>query len=52
MGSWRFSIFFLGSIIVLIGMWALLFIKNRCAAQYNPNLRVIKTTRPTGDDIV
>ena len=52
MGSWRFSIFFLGSIIVLIGMWALLFIKNRCAAQYNPNLRTIKTIRPTGDDIV
>ena len=52
MGSWRYSIFVLGAIIVLIGMWALLFIKNRCAVQYNPNIRVIKTTRPTGDDIV
>ena len=52
MGSWRYSIFILGAIIVLIGMWALLFIKNRCAAQYNPNIRVLKTTRPVGDDIV
>ena len=52
MGSWRYSIFILGAIIVLIGMWALLFIKNRCAAQYNPNIRVLKTTRPAGDDIV
>ncbi len=52
MGSWRYSIFILGAIIVLIGMWALLFIKNKCAAQYNPNIRVLKTTHPTGDDIV
>ncbi len=52
LGSWRYSIFFLGAILVLIGMWAMLFIRNRCAAEYNPNMRVIKTTRPTGNDIV
>lgn len=52
MGSWRYSIFILGTIIVLIGLWALLFIKNRCANQYNPNIKIVKTTRPTGDDIV
>ncbi|MBQ8473786.1 MAG: MFS transporter [Alphaproteobacteria bacterium] len=52
MGSWRYSIFILGAIIMLIGLWALLFIKNRCAAQYNPNMRVLKTTHPVGDDIV
>ncbi len=52
MGSWRYSIFILGTILVLVGLWALLFIKNRCANAYNPNLRVIKTVHPTGDDIV
>lgn len=52
MGSWRYSIFILGAIIVLIGLWALMFIKNRCANQYNPNMRILKTTHPTGNDIV
>ncbi len=52
MGSWRYSIFILGAIIVLIGGWALLFIKNRCAVQSNPNVRVVKTIHPAGSDIV
>lgn len=52
MGSWRFSIFTLGAILVLIGVWALVVIRNRCSVGTEPTGRIIKTTHPTGSDIV
>ena len=52
MGSWRFSIFTLGAILVLIGIWALVVIRNRCSVGTEPTGRIIKTTHPTGSDIV
>lgn len=51
MGSWRYSIFILGAVLVLIGIWALTVIKNKCSIAATP-AHVIKTTRPAGTDIV
>lgn len=47
MGSWRYSSLFLGMICVAIGIWAILFVKDRCAVGQNPNIRVVKTRQST-----
>ena len=52
MGSWKYSIMFIGAILVLIGVWALVYIKDRCAVSQVPSRHVIKTIRPAGSDIV
>lgn len=52
LGSWRYSVLALGMILIGIGLWALMFVGNKCAIGQNPNIRVIKTTRPAGTDIV
>ncbi len=51
-GSWRYSVAILGVTTFLIGMWALLFVRDKCSIAQVPNVRRIKTMRPTGDDIV
>lgn len=50
MGSWRYSILILGAILIFIGLWALLCIRDRCSLQNNPNIRTGKTLRPAHDD--
>lgn len=52
MGSWRYSVLILGAILVGIGFWALLFIRDRCGIANNPNIRISKTLRPANDDVV
>jgi sugar phosphate permease len=52
LGSWRYSLMFIGGVLVLIGLWALVYIKDRCAIAQKPTGRIIKTTRPAGTDIV
>lgn len=52
LGSWRYSVLALGMILVGVGLWALLFVRDKCAIAQNPNIRVLKTTHPTGNDIV
>lgn len=52
LGSWRYSILVLGAILVMVGLWALLFVRDKCSVGQNPNIRVLKTTHPVGDDIV
>lgn len=47
MGSWRYSALFLGMICILIGLWAIVYVKDRCAIEQNPNIQVIKTRKST-----
>lgn len=47
MGGWRYSILFLGMGCVAIGLWAILFVKDRCAIDQNPNIKVLKTEEST-----
>ena len=35
LGSWRYSIFILGGLMIALGMWAMLFLRGRCAPQKN-----------------
>ncbi len=51
-GSWRYSVAILGATIVLIGLWALLFVRDKCSVAQIQNPRGVKTLHPTGDDIV
>ncbi|MDE6478088.1 MAG: MFS transporter [Alphaproteobacteria bacterium] len=52
LGSWRYSVLMLGGLLVCAGLWAILFVGNKCAIGQNPNIRVLKTKHPTGSDIV
>lgn len=51
-GSWRYSILGVGAILIGIGVWALLFVGDKCAINMNPNKRAIRTGHPVGSDIV
>lgn len=46
LGSWRYSILMLGAILVGLGLWALLFIRDRCAIGNLPGARHVKTLHP------
>lgn len=46
LGSWRYSILILGALLVGIGLWALLFIRDRCAVGTEPVKKTVKTIRP------
>lgn len=46
MGSWRYSILMLGALLVGIGLWALLFIRDRCAIGTEPVIKTVKTSQP------
>lgn len=52
LGSWRYGVLFAGLILVLTGLWALLFVKNKCAYEPNKTGKIFKTMRPGGSDIV
>jgi hypothetical protein len=47
MGGWRYSALLLGMGCIAIGLWAILFVKDQCAIDQNPNIRVIKTEEST-----
>ena len=42
----------LGAILIGIGLWALLVIRDRCAVGVLPNVRGAKTIRPVSDDAI
>ncbi len=48
LGSWRYSILALGMILIGIGLWALLVIRDRCSIANMPGARAVKTTHPIG----
>lgn len=48
LGSWRYSILILGMMMVVVGLWALLFIRDKCASAAIPGARAVKTTHPSG----
>ncbi len=52
LGSWRYGVLFAGLILGLTGLWALLFVKNKCAYEPNKTGEIFKTMRPGGSDIV
>lgn len=52
LGSWRYSMLTIGMIQIGIGLWALLFIKNRCSIKPKISKGAIKTPRQIGSDIV
>lgn len=52
LGSWRYSILILGAILVAIGLWAVLFIRDRCEIKNAPVARVAKTLRHAHDDVI
>ena len=52
LGSWRYSLLGVGVMLFGIGVWALLFIGDKCSINMNPNKRAIKTVHPTGSDVV
>lgn len=46
MGGWRFSIIILGACLMLIGLWAALFITDDCASAPAPVVRASEFVRP------
>ena len=46
LGSWRYSILGLGMILIGVGVWALLFIRDKCAIAPTPGANAVKTTLP------
>ena len=52
LGSWRYSILGVGAMLVGVGVWALLFIGDKCSINMNPNKNAIKTVHGVGSDIV
>lgn len=48
LGSWRYSIMILGMILIGIGLWAILFIRDKCAISPALGKNVVKTTHPVG----
>ena len=51
-GSWRYSMLAIGTIEVAVGMWALLFIGDKCALRNVNGAKGIKTDHQIGSDIV
>ena len=51
-GSWRYSMLAIGFIELGIGLWALLFVRDKCSVKIKPNGRAIKTPHQIGSDIV
>ena len=52
LGSWRYGVLFAGAVLTLTGLWALLFVKDKCAYEPNKTGKIFKTMRPGGSDIV
>ena len=52
LGSWQYSILWVGAMLIMVGVWALVFIGNKCAINMNPNHRGIKTAQQIGSDVV
>lgn len=48
LGSWRYSIMILGMILIGIGLWAILFIRDKCAISPALGKNAVKTTHPVG----
>lgn len=48
LGSWRYSVMILGMILIGVGLWALLFVRDKCAIAVMPGAMAIKNTHPTG----
>ena len=52
LGSWRYGVLFAGIVLILTGLCALLFVKDRCAYEPNKTGKIFKTMRPNNGDIV
>lgn len=53
LGSWGYGIFGAGIMIIVIGLWALCIIGNRCSCEnVRLNKNAIKTLHPVGSDFV
>jgi len=53
LGSWRYGIMGVGIMIICVGIWAMMFIGNKCSiANVRKYKSVIKTQYPVGNDIV
>jgi len=52
LGSWRYSIVGVGCLLISVGIWALTFIRNKCARNFKPYKNAIKTMHEVGSDIV
>lgn len=48
LGSWRYSILILGMMMIGVGLWALMFIRDRCAIENNRVHSAIDMARPLG----
>lgn len=48
LGSWRYSVLILGTVLVGVGLWALLFIRDKCELVPSPGRNAPKTSHPTG----
>ena len=48
LGSWRYSVMILGMILIGIGLWAILFIRDKCAISPALGTGAVKTTHPVG----
>jgi hypothetical protein len=51
-GSWRYSMLAIGIIEVCVGLWALVFVGNRCAVAVPARKNAIKVPYQIGSDIV
>ena len=48
LGSWRYSIMILGMILIGVGLWALIGIRDKCALANTPGAHAVKTAHPVG----
>ena len=48
LGSWRYSILILGMMMIGVGLWALMFIRDRCTIENNRVHSAIDMARPLG----
>lgn len=52
LGSWRYGVLFAGAVLIVTGLWALLFVKDKCAYESSKTGKVFKTMRSNNGDIV
>jgi len=46
LGSWRYSLIVLGILLIMVGLWALMFVRDKCAISSTPGATSVKDVRP------
>ena len=46
LGSWRYSLIVLGILLIMVGLWALMFVRDKCAISSTLGATSVKDVRP------